>query len=141
MKFLLDTNVVSEWVKPRPDAGVIRWLTEADEDRVFLSVVSLAELRFGVERMPAGIRRLRLEEWLRDELPSRFESRILSLTAEVAQSWGALMARSQAAGHTMSVMDGFLAATARVHQLTLVTRNNKDFLVLGAAAVFNPWTA
>jgi hypothetical protein len=141
MKFLLDTNVVSEWVKPRPDPGVIRWLAEADEDRVFLSVISLAELRFGVERMPAGARRLRLEEWLRDELPLRFESRILSLTADIAQSWGNLMARSQAAGHTMGVMDGFLAATADVHELTLVTRNEKDFSVLGAEAVLNPWTA
>src|ERR1700684_294964 len=112
MKFLLDTNVVSGWVKPRPDPGVVRCLAEADEDRVFLSVISLAELRFGVERMPAGARRIRLEGWLRDELPLRFESRVLSLTAETAQSGGELMARSQAAGHSMSVMDAFLAATA-----------------------------
>ena len=140
MNFLLDTNIVSEWVKPRPDPGVIRWLAEADEDRVFLSVISLAELRFGTERMPAGARRVRLEEWLRNELPVRFEDRVLALTANIAQSWGELMAHSRAAGHTMSVMDGFLAATADVHQLTLVTRNAKDFSVLGAA-VLNPWTA
>ena len=73
MSFLLDTNVVSEWVKPRPHPGVITWLAEADEDRVFLSVVTLAELRHGVERMAAGSRRARLDVWLREELPLRFE--------------------------------------------------------------------
>ena len=71
MSFLLDTNVVSEWVKPRPDAGVVAWLAEVDEDRVFVSVITLAELRYGIERMAAGKRRTRLDEWLRTELPLR----------------------------------------------------------------------
>jgi len=75
VNFLLDTNVVSEWVKPRPDPGVIRWTESVDEDRVFLSVISFGELRYGAERMAAGARRRRLEEWLQDELPLRFEGR------------------------------------------------------------------
>jgi predicted nucleic acid-binding protein len=74
MSFLLDTNVVSEWIKPRPNPGLIGWMESADEDRIFISVVSLAELRYGVERMAAGRRRSRLEDWLRDELPLRFEA-------------------------------------------------------------------
>ena len=77
MNFLLDTNVVSEWVRARPDEGVVAWLANVDEDRVFVSVVTLAELRYGVERMAEGRRRGRLEEWLREELPLRFEARLL----------------------------------------------------------------
>ncbi len=140
MSFLLDTNVVSEWVKPRPAAGVIAWLAEVDEDRVFLSVVSLAELRFGVERMPAGARRKQLDLWLGEELPLRFEDRILPVDASVAELWGRLVARAEATGRTMGIMDGFLAATAKLHRLTLVTRNVADFSALGPA-VFNPWAA
>ena len=73
--WLLDTNVISEWAKPLPDAAVVRWLDEVDEDRVFLSVVTLAEIRFGIERLAPGRRRAGLDRWLRDELPERFEGR------------------------------------------------------------------
>jgi toxin FitB len=136
--FLLDTNAVSEWVKPRPNPGVIRWMESADEDRVFLSVISLAELRYGVERMSAGARRSRLELWLRHELPLRFEGRILPVDGEVAEAWGKTVSRSEALGRPMGAMDAFLAATAEIHSLTLITRNVSDFPVLKAA--LNPWT-
>jgi toxin FitB len=79
LSFLLDTNVVSEWVKSRPDSGVITWLAETDEHRVFLSVVTLAELRYGIERMPPGARQKRLNTWLTEELTLRFEGRILPI--------------------------------------------------------------
>jgi toxin FitB len=138
VNFLLDTNAVSEWVKPRPNAGVIRWMESADEDRVFLSVISLAELRYGVERMVAGARRNRLEAWLRDELQLRFEGRILPVDDNVALAWGRAMSRSEALGRPMGAMDAFLAATAEVHSLTLVSRNVSDFPVL--KAVVNPWS-
>jgi toxin FitB len=137
MSFLLDTNAVSEWVKPRPDAGLIRWMEAADEDRVFISVISLAELRYGVERLPAGKRRRRLEEWLGHELPVRFEGRVLPVNAEVADAWGRIVSRNQATGRPIGVMDAFLAATAEVHRLTLVTRNVSDFA--GLKSVLNPW--
>src|SRR5712692_5427967 len=88
MTFLLDTTVVSEWVKSRPNRGVATWLAEVDEDRVLISVVTLAELRYGIERMAAGSRRKRLDEWLRDELPLRFEGRVLSIDPIVADGWG-----------------------------------------------------
>jgi predicted nucleic acid-binding protein len=139
VSFLLDTNAVSEWVKPRPDPGLIGWMEAADEDRVFISVISLAELGYGVERLPAGKRRRRLEEWLRHELPLRFESRILPIDSAVAEAWGKAVSRSEAAGRPMGAMDAFLAATAEVHRLTLVTRNVSDFPLL--KAVLNPWTA
>jgi predicted nucleic acid-binding protein len=138
MDFLLDTNAVSEWVKPRPNPGLIRWMESADEDRIFLSVISLAELRYGVDRMAAGARRSRLEQWLRDELPLRFEGRILTVNSNVAEAWGRTVSRSESLGRRMSAMDAFLSATAEIYRLTLVTRNVSDFPTL--KAVVNPWS-
>lgn len=138
MNFLLDTSAVSEWVKPRPNPGLIGWMESADEDRIYISVVSLAELRYGVERMPAGRRRNRLEQWVRHELPLRFEKRILPVNTHVAEAWGRTVSQSEAEGRPIGVMDAFLAATAETHQLTLVTRNVSDFPLL--KAVLNPWT-
>jgi predicted nucleic acid-binding protein len=138
VSFLLDTNVVSEWVKPWPNAGVITWLDEADEDRLFLSVVTLAELRRGIERLEPGRRRKRLDEWLRDELPERFEGRMLPVDAAVAGGWGLLVARRETAGRAIGVMDAFIAATASAHGLTLVTRNVADFKGT-LRSVLNPW--
>jgi toxin FitB len=138
VNFLVDTNVVSEWVKPRPNAGLLRWTESIDEGRVFLSVISLAELRHGIERMADGSRRRALEEWLRYKVPDRFEKRILPIDAAIADACGRIVCRSEKIGRQIEAMDAFLAATAEVHQLTLVTRNVSDFAVLGD--VLNPWT-
>ena len=138
MNFLLDTNAISEWVKPRPNAGLIRWTESVDEDRVFISVISLAELHYGVERMPMGARRSRLELWLLDELPLRFEGRIISVDQMVAEAWGRTVSRSQDLGRPMGVMDAFLSAMAEIHQLALVTRNVSHFPVL--KTLINPWS-
>lgn len=139
MSFLLDTNVVSEWTKPHPDAGVVAWLAEADEDRVFISVITLAELRHGIERMPAGARRSRLDAWLSEQLPVRFEARILSVDAEVADLWGRVMAKAQAAGRPISAMDAFVAAVTIRQDFILVTRNVSDFEASGVRLI-NPWS-
>jgi predicted nucleic acid-binding protein len=138
VSYLLDTNVVSEWVKPRPAAEVVNWLSDVDEDRVHISVVTLAELRHGVERLPAGRRRQRLDDWLRHDLPERFEGRVLTIDAEVAQLWGTIVARRDAAGRPIGVMDAWLAALAETHELTLVTRNTADFEG-SVASLLNPW--
>jgi predicted nucleic acid-binding protein len=139
VNFLLDTNVVSEWTKPRPDSGVVAWLAEADEDRVFISVMTLAELRYGVERMPTGARRNRLDTWVSEQLPARFEARVLPIDAETADTWGHVMARGRTGGRPVGTMDAFIAATAERHHLTLVTRDVSDFDVLGIR-VINPWS-
>lgn len=138
MSFLLDTNVISEWVKPRPDVHVISWLADVDEDRVFISVASFAEIRRGIELMPIARRRARLETWLSEELPGRFEGRILTIDQPVAETWGAVMARGQKAGLTLGSMDAFFAATAQAHGLTLVTRNVSDFQSIGVS-ILDPW--
>lgn len=139
MSFLLDTNVVSEWTKPHPNRGVIEWLAEVDEDQVLLSVVTFAELRHGVERLPASARRKRLDEWLRIELPLRFEQRILLIDGAVADEWGRVVARRDAQGRPIHAMDALIAATAEVHELTLVTHNAADFHT-SVKSVLNPWS-
>lgn len=138
MSFLLDTNAVSEWVKPRPNPGLIAWMESADEDRIFLSVISLAELRYGVDRMANGKRKHRLHEWLLSELPGRFEDRMLPVDATIADCWGKIVALCELAGQPISVMDAFLAATAEVHKLTLVSRNVSDFRMV--TKIISPWT-
>jgi toxin FitB len=138
MKFLLDTNTVSEWVKLRPNAGVLRWMNSIDEDGAFLSVVSVAEVRYGIERLVHGNRRRQLEEWLGRELPLRFEGRILPVDARIADTWGRIVSGSEAEGRPINAMDAFLAATAEVHHLTLVTRNVSHFSLL--KTVLNPWS-
>jgi len=137
VSFLLDTNVVSEWVKPRPDPGLMSWTEMVDEDRTYLSVISLAELTFGVERLAPGRRRAQLERWLREELPLRFQGRILPVDGTIAAAWGITVSRSANAGWPIGILDAFLAATAQEHQLTLVTRNVSDFATI---KVLNPWS-
>ena len=139
MSFLLDTTVVSEWMKPLPNPSVILWLAEVDEDRVYLSVMTLAELRYGTERLASGARKSRLEGWLHEELLLRFEGRLLVIETAIADAWGRVMSRCSAVGKPIGVMDAFFAATAEVHALTLVTRNVSDFTASGIS-LFNPWS-
>jgi predicted nucleic acid-binding protein len=139
LNFLLDTNVVSEWVKPQPEPNVLRWFAEVEEDSVWLSVITFAEIRLGVERMPRGRRRTALAAWLENDLPARFEGRIIGIGLGIADAWGKLMARSATQGRTVGAMDGFLGAIALAQGFTLVTRNTEDFAPLGIR-VLNPWT-
>ena len=139
MSYLLDTSVVSEWTWPQPNPGLVAFLANADEDSLFLSVITLAELRRGVDRMPSGRRRQRLDAWLRADLPSRFAGRLLGIDAPVADAWGRLTARRERGGRPIGVMDGWIAAIAEVHALTLVTRNVADFADT-LDAIVDPWT-
>jgi predicted nucleic acid-binding protein len=136
--FLLDTNVVSEWAKPHPNSGVVAWLDEADEQDLFISVVTLGKVRLGIENLPKGIRRNRLDTWLTKELEPRFEGRIIVVDPDTADIWGGITARRRAAGRPISVTDAYIAATAEQHDLTLVTRNVSDFSAIGIR-LLNPW--
>jgi len=138
--FLLDTNAVSEWVKPRPNKGIVTWFADVDEDRLFLSVISLAELRKGISGLPAGRRRERLDSWLTVELPERFEARVLSIDAAVADQWGRITVAGKIAGRPIGIMDAFLAATAAVYDLTLVTRSFSDFAHTDIPTL-SPWSS
>lgn len=138
MNYLLDTNVVSEQLKPRPDENVVRWVDAADEGSLFLSVITFAEIRKGIEDIGSGRRRDALTKWLYEELLSRFEGRILDMNWAVALSWGKIMSRSDVLGINLGAIDAFIAATAEAYGLTLVTRNVRDFSKL-RVPLLNPW--
>jgi predicted nucleic acid-binding protein len=140
VRLLLDTNVLSEVTRPAPDARVLDWLDGLDEDRSFISVVSIAEIRRGVALMDEGRKREALAEWLARDLPQRFEQRVLPVDEPVALAWGDLMGLAKRRGRGLSSMDGLIAATAIAQDLTLATRNTKDFEGFGID-VFDPWIA
>ena len=139
MNVLLDTNVLSEVRRPAPDLRVLAWLDAIDEDRTYISVASIAELKRGIALMDDGRRRIALSDWLAQDLPERFAGRILPIDPAIAGRWGDLMAEARMSGFALSVMDGFFAATALDRNLVLATRNTKDFSPLGVS-LFNPWT-
>ena len=138
MIFLLDTNVLSEARRPEPDRNVLAWLDRLDEDRAFVSVVSLAEIRRGVALTENGS--TRSPEWLARDLPERFAGRILANGQEAAFAWGDLMAAAKRRGIGLTSRDGLLAATASAHSLISATRNTRDFCDLGVK-LFDPWGA
>jgi toxin FitB len=136
--FLLDTNCISEIVRIRPEPRVMIWIDEADENLLYLSVLTLGEIRKGVAALPQGKRRSGLEAWLEVELQARFSGRILPINEPVADRWGLLAANAKAKGTALSVVDGLLAATAIHHNLTIVSRNVTDFAPTQVPVV-NPW--
>jgi toxin FitB len=139
MSYLLDTNAISEWVKPRPDPGIAGWLDEVDEDRTYLSVITLGELRKGIDRLAQGRRRDRLDRWLARELPDRFGERILPVDAVVADEWGRLLARAENSGTAVGGIDALISATAKVHGLQVVTPNVARFQHTGVDVIC-PWS-
>jgi predicted nucleic acid-binding protein len=136
--FLLDTNVVSELVRPRPHPGVVRWIATTNESLLHLSVLTLGEIRKGIASRPDVGRRAKLESWLHD-LVLRFSSRILPIDLAIADRWGRLSGHSKTEGVTLPVIDGLLAATALHNNLVLVTRNLTDIGITGVET-FDPWT-
>ena len=119
--------------------GLLAWLAAADEDSLFLSVVTITELRYGIQRLAAGKRRQNLEDWLSNELSPRFGPRILPIDVPIADACGRLLARSTSLGRPIQPADAFIAATAEVHDMTLVTRNSAHFQN-AVKHILTPWT-
>lgn len=138
--FLLDTNCISELVRTHPDPRVLEWIGAADESLLYLSVLTLGEIRKGIAVLPSSHWRTRLETWLELELRSRFAGRILSIDADIADRWGILAAAAKKMGKALSAIDGLLAATALHHNLTIVSRNVGD-LAATQVPMVNPWQA
>ena len=138
--FLLDTNCVSELVRTKPDPHVLEWFEAANEDTLYLSVLTLGEIRKGIAALDQGRRRTRLETWLNVDLQVRFSGRILSVDIAVADRWGLLAAQAKQGGTPLAIIDGLLGATAIHHNLTMVSRNTRDFANVQVAVV-NPWEA
>ena len=137
--YLLDTNVVSELIKPSPDARVAAWIRATEETDLHLSVLTFAEIRYGIEKLPQGSRRERLRRWMDADLADRFEGRILGVDRAIGELWGVIMARGFALSVRLPVMDTLLAATAEHHGMTMVTRDIRDFARAGVATL-DPWS-
>ncbi len=137
--FLLDTNIISELVKPRPEKRVVQWVETADENLIYLSVLTLGEIRKGIAALTDAARRIKLERWFEYDLALRFLGRILAIDAAVADRWGRISGSAAARKSPIPVIDGLLAATALHHDLTLVTRDTSHAEVSGAR-VLNPWS-
>lgn len=136
--FLVDTNCISEVVRVKPEPRVLAWIEAADESLLYISVLTLGEIRKGVAALPQSRRRSQLETWLEVELQARFSGRILPIDVAVADRWGLLAANAKASGKSLSTIDGLLAATAIHHNLTIVSRNVSDFAPV-PVQVLNPW--
>jgi len=137
--WLLDTNIVSELRKPRPEPKVVRFVAGQALHSLFISEVTLAEIRFGVERATSPGRRAELNDWLTHKLRPMFERRVLAVTEDVILKWRRLVEEGRKAGHTFSQPDLFIAAMALHHGLTVVTRDAADYR-LARISVFDPWT-
>ncbi len=135
MSFLVDTCALSELVKPRPSPRLVGWFNTTPPESLFISTLTLGEIRKGVERLRAGPRRSRIAAWLEVDLPAWFEDRVLAVDRHVADEWGRMMARIDRA---VPAIDGLMAATALRHRLSIVTRNVRDFEVTGVDLV-DPW--
>ncbi|MGB7565464.1 MAG: type II toxin-antitoxin system VapC family toxin [Prochlorococcaceae cyanobacterium] len=135
---LLDTNVVSEVMRPSPDPGVIGWLNAVDAGDLYLSRISIAEIIFGLELLPPGQRRQGLEERFEAFLSAAFAHRVLSFDQAAARQYGPIMAERRRTGSPMAAPDGQIAAIARSQAMDLATRNTSDFRSCGLTLI-NPW--
>ncbi len=138
MNFLLDTCVLSEFTRRQPDPKVIGWLDQVDEERLFISAITIGEIQRGVERLAESPRKTQLQLWMIEGLIHRIAPRILPLDTPAMLTWGFLTARMEISGRPLPVMDSLIAATALANHLALVTRNSGDFLPCGVQ-VINPW--
>lgn len=137
MNFLLDTCVISELASGNPNKAVVNWIDELDDGSVFISVITIGEIKRGIERLPDSRRRKKPEEWL-DQILVRFERNILSLDVDIILCWGRLTSELDKAGAPIPALDSLIAATAAFHELTLATRNTVDFKRTGIA-LLDPW--
>jgi toxin FitB len=135
LSYLLDTNVISELRRKKPNPGLVQWLSQRPPALLFLSVLTLGELRKGIESCQDAARKSKLRDWLEFELPSFFAGRIINIDVHICDTWGRMIVR---AGKPLPVVDSLLGATAIQHGLSLVTRNTRDFEYLDID-VINPW--
>lgn len=138
MSFLLDTCVISEFAKPKPNGRIVAWLKRQPERSLYLSTVTVGEIQYGISRLPLSKRREALQAWLETDLMQRFQRRIVGIDVSVARQWGRVRAQGQRTGRPMPVVDSLIAAVAIVYDMTIVTRNAGDIERSGARWL-DPW--
>ncbi|MCJ7600812.1 MAG: type II toxin-antitoxin system VapC family toxin [Desulfobulbaceae bacterium] len=138
MKFLMDTCVISEIIRPKPSSKVIAWIKKEDESNFFISVLTFGELHKGIEKLAESKRKEELHNWVENDLTERFLGRIIDVDIQVAMLWGKIQGIAEKAGKPMPAVDSLIAATGIAHHLTVVTRNTADMEESGVA-LLNPW--
>jgi len=138
MNYVLDTNVISELISKQPNKEVVEWLDHLDPNRIYLSVITIGEIRKGIEKLPPSKRREAVKEWLEADLLLRFQGRILEITTDVMLIWGELTGRLEKEGRPITAIDSLIAAIALQGDYCLVTRNERDFQHTGVR-IINPW--
>lgn len=137
--WLLDTNILSELRRPKPERKVLAFVASQPVEQLYVSAVTLAEIRYGIERLDDAGRRLELNDWLQHKVRPMFEERVLAVTEDVMLKWRVLLEEGRKVGHTFPQPDLIIAATALHHGLTIVTRDRNDY-ERARVPVFNPWT-
>jgi toxin FitB len=138
MKYLLDTNVISELVVKQPNERIVEWVDALPSDQVYLSVITIGEIRKGIEKLPESKHKADLKMWLRDDIPARFSGHVLDIDVPTMLAWGEMIGQLEQSGRPLAAIDSLIAATAKLHSLTIVTRNDRDFDGTGVS-VINPW--
>lgn len=138
MKYLLDTCVISELIKQKPNQKVVQWISNIEEARLFISVLTIGELHKGIEKLPESRKKSTLHKWLTYDLKKRFKNKIINFDIQTATTWGKIQAKSELLGKTLPAIDGLIVATGLFHDLVIVTRDIKDMKVSGVD-LLNPW--
>lgn len=138
MKFLLDTCVISELIKPQPAQSVIDWVRDQNEENIYISVLTIGEIQKGISKLVDSRRKQDLQNWLNDDLQQRFTGRILEINNEAAVCWGKIQGEAEQQGKKMSVIDSLIASTGIIYDCVIVTRNVAD-IELSGCKIFNPW--
>ncbi len=138
MRYLLDTCVVSEIIRPLPDKNVISWIQDKSENSLYLSVLTFGEIEKGIEKSPDITRKKRLRLWVEEDLKKRFEGRIIPIDLDVSVRWGQIQGIAELSGKPMPSIDGLIAVSALVHNCIVVTRNISD-MEQNSAELLNPW--
>ncbi len=138
MKYLIDTCVIGEVIKPEPSHRVLSWIEKQDENKLYISVLTLGEISKGIEKVKDIRRKRKLHLWLIDDLRERFSSRILPINEQVAMTWGQIQGKAELQGRSMPAIDGLIAATALVYNMIVVTLNISDMEESGVV-LLDPW--
>jgi toxin FitB len=139
LKYLLDTCVISEIIKPQPDENVLSWVQEKNEDSLYLSVLTFGEIEKGIEKALDSARKRKLQLWVEQDLKQRFENRIIPIDLEISARWGVIQGQAELVGKSMPVIDGLIAVSGLVHNCIVVTRNIAD-MEQSAVELLNPWS-
>jgi toxin FitB len=138
MNYLLDTCLISELAKSKPDENVVNWVLSENETGFYVSVLTFGELHKGIEKLPESKKKEELRNWVNDELKNRFQSRIIGIDMRISILWGKIQCIAEKKGTPMPAIDSLIAATALSHDLTVVTRNVSDMEQSGVR-LLNPW--